>query len=51
MGHSEVLGIVNPQKRMAEVFEQALDLALDKKDPKRKLERRQKKADEISLGI
>ncbi len=33
----EVLGIANAEKRMAEVFEQALDLALDKKDPKRKL--------------
>ncbi len=30
---------------MAEVFEQALDLALAKKDPKRKLERRQKEAE------
>ncbi len=38
----EVLGIPNPEKRMAEVFEQALDLALDKKDPKKKLKRRRK---------
>ena len=39
-----VLGIANAEKRMAEVFEQALDLALEKKDPQRKLERRKKKA-------
>ncbi len=39
----EVLGIHDPEKRMAEVFEIALDLALEKKDPKKKLERRRKR--------
>jgi hypothetical protein len=38
---AEVLGVDNAQKQMAEILEQALDVALDKKDPKRKLERRQ----------
>jgi hypothetical protein len=40
---AEVLGIENPLKNMAEVFERAVDFSLEKKDPKRKLERRLKK--------
>jgi hypothetical protein len=36
----EVLGVENPLKNMAEVFERAVDISLDKKDPKRKRERR-----------
>ena len=37
---AEVMGVENAQKHMAEILEQALDIALEKKDPKRKLERR-----------
>ena len=37
---AEVMGVENAQRHMAEILEQALDVALDKKDPKRKLERR-----------
>ena len=37
---AEVLGVENPLKNMAAVFEKALDISLDRKDPKRKLERR-----------
>ena len=37
---AEVMGVENSQKHMAEILERALDVALDKKDPKRKLERR-----------
>ncbi len=37
---AEVMGVENAQKHMAEILEQALDVALDKKDPNRKLERR-----------
>ncbi len=40
---AEVLGIQDSERRMAEIFERALDLALEKKDPKRKLERRRKR--------
>ena len=40
---AEVLGVVNAEKHMAEVLEKALDAALEKKDPKKRLERRQKK--------
>jgi hypothetical protein len=40
---AEVLGVENPLKNMAEVFERAVDISLDKKDPKRKRERRLKK--------
>ncbi|GMR24354.1 MAG: hypothetical protein BMS9Abin37_2886 [Acidobacteriota bacterium] len=36
-----VLGVRNAQKHMAEIIEKALDIALEKKDPKKKLERRQ----------
>jgi hypothetical protein len=39
---AEVLGVENPLKNMAEVFERAVD-TLDKKDPKRKRERRLKR--------
>ena len=37
---AEVLGVENPLKNMAEVFDKAIDISLEKKDPKRKLERR-----------
>ena len=37
---AEVLGVENPLKNMAEVFERAVDISLEKKDPKRKRERR-----------
>ncbi len=37
---AEVLGVENPLQRMAEIMEQALDIALDKKDLKRKRARR-----------
>ena len=37
---AEVLGVQNAQKHMAEIIEKALDIALEKKDPKKKLERR-----------
>ena len=37
---AEVLGVENPLKHMAEVFEKAVDISLEKKDPKKKLERR-----------
>ncbi len=37
---AEVLGIEQPLNKMAEIFEESLDIALDKKDPKRRRERR-----------
>jgi len=37
---AEVLGVANPLQHMAEILEQALDIALDKKDLKRKRARR-----------
>ncbi|MEE9263561.1 MAG: hypothetical protein V3V11_03810, partial [Vicinamibacteria bacterium] len=37
---AEVMGVENAQRHMAEILEQALDVALEKKDPQRKLERR-----------
>jgi len=37
---AEVLGVANPLLHMAEIMEQALDIALDKKDVKRKHARR-----------
>ena len=40
---AEVLGVQNAQKHMASILEKALDIALEKKDPKKKLERRQKR--------
>jgi hypothetical protein len=40
---AEVLGVENPLKNMAEVFERAMDISLEKKDPKKKLERRLQK--------
>ena len=40
---AEVVGIQNAQKHMAEIIEKALDIALEKKDPKKKLERRRKR--------
>ena len=39
-GLAEVMGVENAQRHMAEILEQALDIALEKKDPERKLERR-----------
>lgn len=49
---AEVMGVENAQKHMAEIIEKALDIALEKKDPKKKLERRkarqrQSRPDEI----
>ena len=41
---AEVMGVENAQQHMAELFEKALDVALEKKDPKKKLERRRKRA-------
>ncbi len=40
---AEVLGIDCATRRMPEIFEKALDLALEMKDPQRKLERRKKR--------
>ncbi len=40
---AEVLGIEGAARHMPEIIEQALDLALEKKDPQKKLERRQKR--------
>ena len=37
---AEVTGVENAQKHMAKILETALDIALEKKDPKKKLERR-----------
>ena len=37
---AEVLGVQNPQQHMAEIMEQALEIALDKKDVQRKRARR-----------
>ena len=37
---AEVLGVGNPAKYMAEILERALGLALEAKDPQRRLERR-----------
>jgi len=41
---AQVVGVENAQNHMAEVMEKALDIALDKKDPQKKLERRRKRA-------
>ena len=40
---AEVLGVENMQKHMADILEKAIDIALEKKDPKKKLERRHKR--------
>jgi hypothetical protein len=40
---AEVLGIKSPHNHLEEIFELALESALDKKDPKRKLERRRER--------
>ena len=40
---AEVVGVENAQKHMAEILEKALDIALEKKDPKKRLERWRKK--------
>ncbi len=38
-----IVGIENAERRMPEILERALDLALEKKDPQKKLERRRKR--------
>ncbi|TDI45281.1 MAG: hypothetical protein E2P02_07655 [Acidobacteria bacterium] len=40
---AKVVGVENAPKHMAEILEKALDIALEKKDPKKKLERRRKR--------
>jgi hypothetical protein len=40
---AEVLGIVNPHNQIEAILDQAIEIALEKKDPKRKLERRRKR--------
>ena len=40
---AEVMGVENPAQHMAELLGAAVDLALEKKDPKKKLERRRKR--------
>ena len=40
---AEVLGIESPHNHLEEIFDLALESALDKKDPKRKLERRRER--------
>ena len=40
---AEVVGVQNAQKHMAEALEKAIDIALEKKDPKKRLERRRKR--------
>jgi len=40
---AEVMGVENAQKNMTEILGTALDIALEKKDPKKKLERRRKR--------
>jgi hypothetical protein len=39
-----VMGTDAVERRMAEIFEKAVDIALERKDPRRKLERRRKRA-------
>jgi hypothetical protein len=39
----EVLGIERPERHLEELFEKALDIALDRKDPRKKHERRMKR--------
>lgn len=40
---AEVLGIESPQSHLEEIFDRAIELALDKKDPKRKRARRRER--------
>ena len=40
---AEVLGVHHPKGNLEQLFDTALEMALDKKDPKRKLERRRKR--------
>jgi hypothetical protein len=40
---AEVLGVENPLKNMDEAFEKVMDISLEQKDPKKKLERRLEK--------
>ena len=49
---AEVFGVENPSKNMAEIFERAVDISLEKKDPKRKRQRRLKRQRErcVSSG-
>ena len=44
---AEVLGIENTERSMQVVIEKALDLALERKDPKKKLERRIKRGKSV----
>ena len=49
---AEVLGIENPAKNLAEILEKALGLALEAKDPERRLERRlarERRQEEVAL--
>jgi hypothetical protein len=55
---AEVLGVENPLQHMAEILEKAVDLALEKKDPRERLQRRKEgharkksRPDEISRYI
>ena len=48
---AEVLGIENPEKNMARIFEDALEVALEKKDPERKRQRRLKREEERSRKV
>ncbi len=41
---AEVLGVHNPHRQMATLLEKALDIALEKKDPQQRLERRERRA-------
>jgi hypothetical protein len=45
---AEVLGVESPLLHMAEILEQAVDIALDKKDVKRRLERRKERQRRLS---
>ncbi len=47
---ADVLGVVSPLQHMAEIMEQALDIALDKKDLKRKRARRLERAEKSRPG-
>jgi hypothetical protein len=40
---AEVLGVANPHNHIETILDQAIEAALDKKDPKRKLDRRRKR--------
>ena len=40
---AQVLGIESPHNHLEDIFDQALEIALEKKDPQRKLERRRER--------